>query len=291
MRKSAGYLGKALLIEIRPLPMAMAILASFFGAVIGFQVIGVKYPLLLIHVVNVVVILYSSHLVDTYRDLRKGEYQLGYKPRFLLDAHDPERVITLNPRHYLYAMLVTYPVALILSGILIVETGLIYLILAACGLLLSVGYSSGLDRVFILGDLAWDMGVVLSFAGGFYVTTQTITPEIVVMSLILLPILCGVKIIDAEPDVAVDSRSQPRKTTIPVKLGLKWSHRLAYLLMIPPVLLLMLLTPALHPTLIYPLLIALVLILFSYRYPAEKGIYFIACGIILFLTWAILVLI
>ena len=269
--------------------MLLAILASLFGAVLGFQIYGVKYPNLLIHVANVAVILYSAHLVDTYNDLQKREeYQRGYKPRFLLDAHNPEKIIHLNPKHYLCAMLCTYPVALILSGVLVNETGLPYALLAIVALLLSVGYGCGLDRIFMLGDLAWDMGTVLAFTGGFYVIGKTVTPEIVVMSLILLPILCGVKIIDAEPDIEVDRNSEPPKLTIPVKIGLKWSHRLAYALIIAPIILLAFMVPALHPSLIYPILVALGLTVFSYRYPAEKGIYPIALGIITFLLWAVI---
>ena len=70
-RKSAGYLGKALLIELRPLPMVSVILAALFGAVLAHQVVGIKYPTLIIHIVNVAIILYSAHLVDTYNDLKK----------------------------------------------------------------------------------------------------------------------------------------------------------------------------------------------------------------------------
>ena len=289
-RKSAGYLGKALLIELRPLPLCLAILAALFGGTLGFQIYGVKYPNLLIHVANIVVILYSAHLVDTYNDLKKREeYQRGYKARFLFDMHNPDRIIHLNLKHYLYAMLCTYPVALILSGILVNETGLPYALLAIVGLLLSVSYGCGLDRIFIIGDLAWESGVVLAFMGGFYVISHTITPEIIAMTLILLPILFGAKILDAEPDVDVDRESVPRKNSIPVKIGLKWSHRLAYILIIVPVILLAFMVPALHSTLIYPTLIALGLVLFSYRYPAEKGIYPVALGIITFLAWAIVV--
>lgn len=290
-RRSAGYLGKALLIELRPLPMCLAILAALFGAVLAHQVIGIKYPTLLIHLVNVAVILYSSHLVDTYNDLKnREEYQRGYKRRVLFDSHDPEKLIHLNMKHYVYAMLCTYPVAIILSAILVNETGLPYLVFALTGLVLSVAYGFGLDRIFLIGDLAWESGVILAFMGGFYVTSLMITPEIVVMTIILLPILLGAKILDAEPDYKVDKESVPRKNSIPVKFGLKWSHRIAYILIIIPVIVLAIMVPALHPTLIIPILTALALVLYSYRYPAEKGVYFVAAGILLFLTWAIIVM-
>ena len=286
-KKSAGYLGKALLIEIRPIPMAMAILAALFGAVLGYAY-GVKYSNLLIHVANVAVILYTSHLVDTYNDLNRAEYQRGYRRRWLFDSHDPSRVITLNPRHYLYAMACTYPVALILTAILMNETGPTYGLLALTGLVLSAAYGCGLDRVLVLGDIAWEAGVILAFVGGFYVIAHTIVPQILVMVILLMPILFGAKILDAEPDIDVDRKSTPRKNSIPVKLGLKNSHRLAYAAIIFPVIILCFLAPAINPTLIWPLLIALLLVIASYRYPAEKGVYFVAAGIILFLSWAIL---
>lgn len=288
-KKSAGYLGKALLIEIRPLPMALAILAALFGAVLGYAAYGVKYSNLIIHVVNVAVILYSAHLVDTYNDMKnRSEYQRGYKRRFLLDSHDPSRVVNLNPRHYLYAMACTYPVAIVLTAILMNETGSTYGLLALTGLVLSAAYGCGLDRVLLIGDIAWEFGVILAFMGGFYVIALTITPEILVMVLLLMPILFGAKILDAEPDIDVDREAIPRKNSIPVKLGLKNSHRLAYGLIIVPVIILFLLVPAINPTLVWPLLIALVLVIASYRYPAEKGVYFVAGGIMLFLSWAIL---
>lgn len=290
-RKAAGYLGKALLIELRPLPMVLAILAALFGAILAHQVVGIKYPTLLIHVANVVVILYSAHLVDTYNDLKnREEYQRGCKRRILFDSHDPEKIIHLNMKHYVYGMTCTYPVAIILSGILVVETGLPYMALAFTGLVLSLSYSFGLDRIFLLGDLAWESGVVLAFIGGFYVTSLTITPEIVIMVLVLLPILLGAKILDAEPDYQIDLGSSPRKNSIPVKIGLKWSHRLAYTLIIIPFILLGFMVPKLHSTLIFPILIALGLVIVSYRYPAEKGIYFVSGAIILFLVWTIIVL-
>jgi len=72
------------------------------------------------------------------------------------------------------------------------------------------------------------------------------------------------------------------KTTVPVKLGLSRSHKVAYAFIVIPVCLLLFLIRNLHPLLIYPLVIALALILFSYRYPAEKGIYWVAGGITLF---------
>jgi len=291
-RKAAGYLGKALLIELRPLPMILVILAALFGAVLAHQVVGIKYPTLFIHVANVAVILYSAHLVDTYNDLKKREeYQRGYKRRILFDSHDPEKIIHLNMNHYVYAMICTYLVTIILSGILVVETGLFYIALAFMMISLSVSYSFGLDRIFLLGDLAWELGVILAFIGGFYVTSFTITPEIIIMVLVLLPILLGAKILDAEPDYQIDLESSPRKNSIPVKIGLKWSHRLAYILMIIPIILLGFMVPTLHLTLIIPILIALGLVIVSYRYPAEKGIYFVSGAIILFLVWAIIVLI
>jgi len=238
-RKAAGYLGKALLIELRPLPMILVILAALFVAVLAHQVVGIKYPTLFIHVANVAVILYSAHLVDTYNDLKKREeYQRGYKRRILFDSHDPEKIIHLNMNHYVYAMICTYLVTIILSGILVVETGLFYIALAFMMISLSVSYSFGLDRIFLLGDLAWELGVILAF-----------------------------------------------------KIGLKWSHRLAYILMIIPIILLGFMVPTLHLTLIIPILIALGLVIVSYRYPAEKGIYFVSGAIILFLVWAIIVLI
>lgn len=286
-KKSAGYLGKALLIEIRPIPMAMAILAALFGAVLGYAY-GVKYSTLIIHVANVAVILYTSHLVDTYNDLNRKEYQRGYRRRWLLDSHDPSRVITLNPRHYLYAMACTYPVALILTAILMNETGSTYGLLALTGLVLSAAYGCGLDRVLVLGDIAWEAGVILAFVGGFYVIAQTITAQIFVMVILLMPILFGAKILDAEPDIDVDREATPRKNSIPVKLGLKNSHRLAYGAIIFPVIILFFLVPAINPTLIWPLLIALLLVIASYRTPAEKGVYYVAAGIMTFLTWAIL---
>lgn len=291
-RKSAGYLGKALLIETRPVPMSLAILAALFGAFLGYAA-GMRYSNLLIHVANVAVILYSAHLVDTYNDMKnRQEYQRGYKRRFLLDGHDPKRVINLNPKHYLIAMACTYPVALILSGILMHETGSTYGILAIVGLVLSAAYGSGLDRVFLIGDIAWEFGVILAFVGGFYVTTLTVTPEIVMMVILLMPILFGAKILDAEPDIDVDMRSRPMKFSIPVKLGLKNSHRLAYAAIVIPVVILLFMVPAaIHPTLVIPLLIALGLIAVSYRYPAEKGVYFVASGILLFLGWAILAIV
>lgn len=287
-KKSAGYLGKALLIEIRPIPMAMAILAALFGAVLGYAY-GVKYSNIIIHVANVAVILYTAHLVDTYNDMKnRSEYQRGYKRRILLDSHDPSKVINLNPRHYLYAMACTYPVALILTAILMNETGSTYGLLALTGLVLSAAYGCGLDRLFLLGDIAWEAGVILAFMGGFYVIAQTITPQILVMVILLMPILFGAKILDSEPDIDVDREATPRKNSIPVKLGLKNSHRLAYAAIIFPVIILFLLVPAINPTLIYPLLIALALVFASYRYPAEKGVYYVAAGICLFLVWAIL---
>lgn len=288
--KSLGYLGKALLIELRPLPVILAILAALFGGALGFKIYGAKYPNLLIHVANVVVILYSAHLIDTYNDVKRGEYQRGYKPRFLLDYHDPKKVINLNPRHYMYAMLCTYLVALILSGILLVETGIPYALLAISGLLLSMSYGFGLDRVFIIGDLAWESGVVLAFIGGFYVTAGTLTPEIVVMTLILLPILLGAKILDAHPDLEVDLKSKPPKKSIPVKLGSKNSKRLAYILILIPAMILFLLAPMINISLIFSLIIAISLVLFSYRYDPIKGIYLVAAGIMQFLVWAVAVL-
>jgi hypothetical protein len=291
-RKSAGYLGKALLIEIRPIPMSMAVLAALFGACLGYVAFGIKYNTLVVHIVNVAVILYSAHLVDTYNDLKnREEYQRGYKRRFLLDDHDPSRVITLNPRHYLYAMACTYPVALVLSGILMHETGSTYGLLAIIGLVLSAAYGCGLDRVFLIGDIAWEFGVILAFVGGFYVNALTVTPEILVMVFLLMPILFGAKILDAEPDIDVDRKAFPVKNSVPVKLGLKNSHRLAYAAIIIPVIILLFMVPAISPTLIAPLLIALVLVIASYPYPAEKGVYFVATGIILFLCWAILAII
>lgn len=290
-KKSAGYLGKALLIELRPIPMAMAILAALFGAVLGYAAYGVKYSNIIIHVANVAVILYTSHLVDTYNDLKnRAEYQRGYKRRFLLDSHDPSKVINLNPRHYLYAMACTYPVAIVLSGILMHETGLAYGLLALTGLVLSAAYGCGLDRVLLIGDIAWEFGVILAFVGGFYVVTQTITPQLLVMVLLLMPILFGAKILDAYPDREIDLTSKPPKVSIPVKLGSKNSKRLAYALIIVPCFFLLLLVGALHPLLPWSILIALGLVAFSYKYDPLKGIYLVALAIIQFLVTAIIVI-
>lgn len=286
-RKSPSYLGKALLIEVRPIPMALAILAALFGASVGFLITGSKYPVLIIHVANVFCILYLAHLVDTYNDLKRGEYEHGYQPRFLFDQHDPERVVTLNPKNYLYAMILDLPVIAMLSGILIVETGYPYLLLAFSGLFFAVAYGSGLDRVFLVGDLAWEMGVVLAFLGGFYVVTHMVTGDIIVMTVTLVPLLLGIKILDAEPDIEVDRNSVPRKNTIPVKLGVKWAHRVAYMLMVPPLLLLLKMVPNLHPILVYPLILLIGLVAYSYPMPATKGLYPISAGIILFLVTAI----
>jgi len=272
--------------------MILVILALLFGGVIGFLVAGIKYHVLLIHASNVAVILYLAHLVDTYNDLKKREeYQHGYRPRFLIDGHNPDKVIYLNVKHYLLGIYTIIPVAVLLSGILVFEVGLGYGLFALAGLALALTYGFGLDRIFILGDVAWACGTILAFLGGFYVVTGAVTPEILIMSLILLPILLGAKILDAEPDIEVDRKSVPMKKTIPVKLGLKWSHRVAYILFIAPIVLLGFLVPNLHPSLIYPLIVAAGLIIYSYRLPAIKGIYPIMIGIAFFLIWAITVLI
>ena len=280
---SWGKVGKSFLYEIRIIPMTLAILAALFGGVLGWAVYGIKYNNLFLHVANVFLVLWAAHLVDTLNDVKRGEYAHGYKARIGFGGKAPR----IDPKHYYFGIGVAYFVALMISGILVHETGLLYALFAAGGIALSVSYGSGLDRVFIGGDLAWEMGVILGFLGGYYVINASLDPPILAMIPILMVVLFGVKIMDALPDYEVDKQSTPMKRTVPVVLGYGRAKNLAYVSALVGLAFLAWMMIPMLPVFL-TVLTCIALVCASYRLDPRVGILWWAVGIMLLLVVSIL---
>ena len=282
-RKSWGRVGKSFLYEVRVIPMSLAILTAIFGGVLGWAVYGIRYDNLFLHVSNVFVVLWAAHLVDTLNDIKRGEYIHGYKARWGFGGKAPR----IEKGHYYFGISVALLVALVISGVLVKETGWLYALFAAGGMILAVSYGSGLDRVFIGGDLAWESGVLLGFLGGYYVINATIDSPILMMVPILAAALLGVKIMDALPDYEVDKMSVPVKRTIPVVLGWKRAKTLAYVLVLGALAALALTVLPMLPTFLATL-VCISFVCISYRFDPRIGILWMAAGIVLILTVSIM---
>jgi len=216
----------AYLKEIRPGPMILAVLSGLLGAIIActLGLMELKTTMISLYMVAVFLILYSAHLVDTYNDLfKRREYSHGYKSRLLDSGENP-----LSKGQYLWGIAVSIAIASIIGVWLILMVGWGLAVLGVVGIALALSYGSGLDKVFIAGDLAWEFGVIGSILGGYYVQAGGLHPPIIVVCIMIIPILTGAKIIDAMPDIEPDKHSG--KNTIPVKIGFRNSERLAYTL-------------------------------------------------------------
>ena len=217
---------KGYLLEIRIPAMLVALLTAILGssaATMGF--LPMNYATVTLHTVNVFTILYMAHLVDTLNDrFIRDEYGSGYRTRFG-DAGKQQ----MSREHFIGGIIVCLIIAIGVTAWLTLQTGPLYMGLAAFGIILAVSYGFGLDKVFILGDLAWEFGVIFSLWGGFFVQAGSLETPILVMALLVMPALTGFKIVDALPDIEPDEHAG--KITAPVKFGFNIANTLAYILM------------------------------------------------------------
>lgn len=215
---------KGYVLEIRTPVMLVALLTAILGssAATVMGLFPMNYSTVLLHTCNVFTVLYMSHLVDTLNDrFTRNEYGHGYITRFGDAGKEP-----LTRKHFTAGIAVSFLIAVCITTFLTIQTGLTYLWIAAFGVLLALAYGSGLDCVLLLGDFAWEMGVIFALWGGYYVQAVSMDPPILLMALIVLPALTGFKIVDALPDIEPDRNAG--KNTIPVKIGFKYANILAY---------------------------------------------------------------
>lgn len=279
---------KGYILEIRTPAMLVALLTAILGSSAATMagLFPMNYTTVILHVFNVFTILYMSHLVDTLNDkFNRHEYGHGYETRFGDAGKQP-----LTKRHFEVGAIISLIIGIGLTIYLTQQTGLLYMGIAAFGIVLALAYGSGLDKIFLLGDFAWELGVVFSLWGGFYVQAGSLETPIILMALMVLPALTGFKIVDALPDIEPDNHAG--KNTIPVKLGFGKANTLAYILIAASIILLgqacnslMLPPPMMNSILLFGALSGI-----SATLNPRRGVYVLLIGFILLMLHGIYLL-
>jgi len=278
---------KGYLLEIRTPVMFVALLTAILGAsaaTMGF--LPMNYATVTLHTVNVFTILYMSHLVDTLNDrFKRNEYGHGYETRFGDSGKEP-----MTSSHLIGGIVVCMIVGIGITIWLTLQTDLLYAGIATFGIILALAYGYGLDKVFILGDLAWELGVIFSMWGGFLVQAGSLETPIMIMALMIIPALTGFKIVDALPDIKPDKYAG--KNTIPVNFGFNRAKILAYILIAISILLMghACVTGMLPPPMIYTILLFGALSGISATVDPRKGVYILVISFILLMLHGIYLL-
>lgn len=264
--------------------MLVALLSAIFGAAVASasHLVQMNVVNVMWHLANTAAILYMSHLVDTYNDLKRGEYEAGYRTRQGDSGTHP-----LNSTGYKFGTIVCLLLALVCTLTLTYLTGPIYLGIAVFGIALALSYGSGLDYVLFFGDMAWETGVIFVLLGGYYVQTVSLEPPAIMLALLVLVPLFGIKQLDAIPDIEPDRKAG--KNTIPAKVGETWAYVISYVLILAGLTMMgfVFLSGMMPSQLIYGVIAAGGLTIISIPFGARKGIYLVFLGIALLLLWSI----
>jgi len=301
-----GSVLRGFVAEVRPLPMALMLGTTVFGACLAAGPM-VNWGLLMMVLVNAFLFLYCAHLNDTMFDIIKGEYEkerklhavrlndTAYLPRLGFGLEVP-RAPLLPRAYYLGGVIMCSVLGTVLAWWLSTLVGWQYLPLALIGLGLALTYSAGLDKVPALGDTMWEIGVIAALFCGYYSMKSVIDMAIVQTAVVLFIALTGLKVLDSYYDVPTDAKIS--KMTLPVflhtKLGvsLESTRDLGYTLVYVT---LAILFSQLPPPFYLGLVAGAALIVFSHLYyrgrdmEARMGIVVGGIGLLIFIFWAIFV--
>jgi len=279
----------------------LVLLTVIFGALLSGS--PVPWSLIPLVLLNVFLFLYVAHLNDTFFDLKRGEYepnrklhgiridQKAYLPRWGFGPEIPNA--PLLPRsHYLWGMVVFGSLGTLVALWVGTITGWLYSALAFIGLFLAITYSAGIDRIPVMGDLYWELGVVVVLACGYYVAKGLLDATLFQVAIPLVIALVGFKILDGFYDIPIDK--QRGKRTIPAllsrRLGLETIRTIGFI----PIyclygFLMLILPPLLYPGVFVGLVMALVgHVRYLWRDMEErKGIVCAGFGLIIFLAYSI----
>jgi len=215
---------KGYLAEIRVLPMTICVLTVLLGGLFA-RGPNVDWSIMGLVLLNAFCYLYVAHLNDTFFDLRKGEYgsdrkyhsvrskEDEYLPRWGFGPEIPDAPI-LSQKHYLIAMIVTSLIGLAVMIYISTIVGWMYSLVAIVGLFLAITYSAGVDKIPILGDTWWEIGIVFALYAGYCSQTGYVDSFIVLQSVPLFIILTGVKLMDSIPDTKTDDRVNKRTLAV-----------------------------------------------------------------------------
>jgi len=301
-----GSVVTGLAAEVRPIPMALNLAVTIFGASLAVGPL-INWWLMSLVFVNAFLFLYTAHLNDTMFDVIKGEYEKGrvlhavrrndtaYLPRLGFGLEVPKAPI-LPRNHYLCGIILCSVSGTFIAWWLSTLVGWLYLPLALTGLALALTYSAGLDKVPALGDTMWELGVIAALFCGYYSQRGSMDPIIIQTGVVLFIALLGVKTLDGWYDVPTDTKID--KITLPVYLhrkgvGLETIRDLAYIFIyVAFVILLTQLPPPFYPGLIA----GGVIIVFSHLHYRKRdmkirlGLTVAGIGILTFVVWSILVM-
>lgn len=224
MKSNLLRLLKGFALEIRVPPVTLTTLTVLIGQLLAWRFTGrIDWTLAMLLAINGFIGNWSGHYVDTYVDyyVRK-EYELGYKSRFG-DAGG-----ILSARELINFAMLMYGVSLALTGYIwyLMDFDLIFIAWVVFLYLLSASYPIFLDKVFVIGDITFGVGVASILLLSFYVGARFIPIEIAVLAGILWLLIFGSKVVDSLPDVKSDVAIG--KWTIPAKLGFKAGKAIAY---------------------------------------------------------------
>ena len=215
-----GYLA-----EVRVFPMTLLLLSCIVGGLLGVGV-NINWYVMSLVLVNAFCYLYVAHLNDTLFDYYyKGEYEPDrklhnvrldgryYLARWGFGAEVPNAPI-LPKNYYLVAMVVFSAVGFTIMIYLSTVIGFMYSLLAITGLVLALTYSAGVDKLPVVGDIYWQVGVIFALYCGYYSQTMRFDLNIVIMSVPLFIYLLTFKMLDSLPDTVVDDMRNKRTLTV-----------------------------------------------------------------------------
>lgn len=194
--------------QVHPVFMLPPLAAAAFGGVIARDVTG---GVVVLHLLAVFLAVYTAHLKDGYVD---------YYLRGEDDSHPLSRswcqIGIVGTSVAFFVSLAGIWSAVGIGGVLIT---------LPCWLL-GVTHAPHLDMRPLGATGGYPLGVSLSFVGGYYLQTETVSRFVFAIGIVLFVLPVGIKIIDDLQDYEFDRSIG--KHTIPVVIGESSASHLAY---------------------------------------------------------------
>ncbi|HEX9708383.1 MAG TPA: UbiA family prenyltransferase [Candidatus Thermoplasmatota archaeon] len=202
-----------LLLEVRPLPMAAALLYALLGlawAQGGLLPLHPAFPWL---AASVFFGLYTAHLMDTYVDVvKRHDMTPDSFPLLFRDSSG-----LLPPRAYPAGMAVSAGLCAACAAVPVAEGGPAVALSLASGLALALSYAPLLDRRLLGVSLAYPAGALAAFTAGYALSAGAVDLRWSLLGLPVFVALVGTKVRSDVIDLADDARIGKR--TVAVAFG------------------------------------------------------------------------
>lgn len=262
---------KGLVHEIRPLPVIAALTAVYTA----FLLAGISYnSAVVLFLLDVFLVLYTVHLLDTYEDyfIRKEDEHKKFT-----FAHGGSGLLGKNT--LIVGAVLSSIGFLIVTIYLSVAAGPVFFLLSLSAWLIGVTYSKYLSKSIPFAMIAHPVGVFLAMLAAYYLQELVIDMKILAFSVPIFFLFLASRAWLDLADVNTDRRSE--KPSFAIKLGLSTAKGLAFVFLL--VGLFLSLVNSFSSMSVVGILIVLVPSYYGFRKDPKIGVHYVLGGVYLFI--------